>query len=119
VTNSPNLISVANLLFNGQVVGGTGLAEVVEQVFTNNNSFYGQMFVFASATTNQLSASLSIVPPQPFLTINKDVLITATLPAFSSISTIDQSFTQVPEPSTVALAAAGLTGLLLVRRRRR
>lgn len=119
VTNSPNLISVANLLFNGQVVGGIGLAEVVEQIFTNNGSFYGQMVVFASATTNQLSAHLAIVPPQQLLTINKDVLITATLPAFSTISTIDQSFTQVPEPSTVALAAAGLTGLLLLRRRKR
>ena len=118
VTNSPNLIADANLLFNGVVVGGAGLAEVVEQVYTNNNMFYGQMDVFATATTNQLSASLAIVPPQPFLNINKDVLVTASLPAFSSISTIDQTFTQVPEPSTVALAAAGLTGLLLLRRRR-
>jgi hypothetical protein len=118
VTNSPDLISAANLLFNGQVVGGTGLAEVVEQVFTNNNAFYGQMFVFASQATNQLFASLPIVPPQQLLTINKDVLITATLPAFSSISTIDQTYTQVPEPSTMALAVAGLPGLLLLRRRR-
>jgi hypothetical protein len=118
VTNSLNLISAANLLFNGQVVGGTGLAEVVEQVFTNNSDFYGQMFVFASQSTNQLFASLPIVPPQTELSINKDVLITATLPAFSSISTIDQTYTQVPEPSAIALAAAGFTGLLLLRRRR-
>ena len=83
VTNSPNLISAANLMFNGVVVGGTGLAEVVEQVYTNNNMFYGQMDVFATATTNQLSTSLAITPPQPFLNINKDVLITAELPGFS------------------------------------
>ena len=100
------------------MVGGTGLAEVVEQIFTNNSDFYGQMFVYASQSSSQLSASLPIVPPQQFLTINKDVLITATLPAFSSISTIDQTYTQVPEPNTVALAAVGLTGLLLLRRRR-
>ena len=117
VTNSPNLISAANLLFNGQVTFGTGLAEVVEQVFTNNNMFAGQLFVFATATTNKLSDSLAIVPPQPFLTLSKDVIVTATLPAFSSISTIDQTFTQVPEPSTLALAAAGLVGLFLLRRR--
>lgn len=119
VTNSPNLISAANLLFNGQVTFGTGLAQVVEQVFTNGNYFYGQMSVFATAITNQLSASLPIVPAQPELGINKDVLITATLPAFSSISEIDQSYTQVPEPSTMALVAAGFSGLLLLRRRMR
>src|SRR5882724_6000584 len=70
VTNSPNLISAANLLFNGTVTG-TGLAQVVEQVFTNNNQLAGQMFVFASATTNKLSDSLAILPPQPFLTLSK------------------------------------------------
>ncbi len=118
VTNSPNLISQANLMFNGQVTFGTGLAEVVEQVFTNNNDLAGQMFVFATATTNKLSDSLAITPPQPFLTLSKDVLVDATLPAFSSISTIDQTFTQVPEPSAMALVAAGFTGLVLLRRRR-
>jgi hypothetical protein len=119
VTNSPNLISSANLLFNGAVTFGTGLAEVVEQVFTNNPpSFYGQMFVFATATTNKLTASLPILPPQPFLSINKDVQLTAMLPAFSSISIIDQTYTQVPEPSTVALAVVGFSGLFLFRRRR-
>jgi len=118
VTNSANLIADANLLFNGVIVNGTGLAEVVEQVFTNNDEFAGQMTVFATETTNQLFASLAITPPQPNLTINKDVLITATVPAFSSISTIDQTFTQVPEPSAVVLVVAGLSGLFLLRRRK-
>jgi hypothetical protein len=118
VTNSLNLISVANLKFDGQVNSGTGLAEVVEQVFTNNPpSFYGQMFVFATATTNQLSTSLPIIPPQSYLSINKDVELTAILPADSSITTIDQTFTQVPEPSALILVAAGLSGLFLLRRR--
>src|SRR6266403_1249183 len=112
VTNSPNLISKANLLFNGTVTG-PGLAEVVEQVFTNNNEFAGQMSVYVTSTTNKFSDSLAIQPPQPFLTLSKDVIVTASLPAFASISTIDQTFTQVPEPSVLALVAAGFTGLAL------
>ncbi|HXI85448.1 MAG TPA: PEP-CTERM sorting domain-containing protein [Verrucomicrobiae bacterium] len=117
VTNSLNLISAANLLFNGVVVGGAGTAQVTEQVFTNN-TFYGQMSVFATQTSTVSSASLAIVPPQPLLTINKNVSLTATVPAFSSISTIDQTFTQVPEPSAMVLVAAGFSGLALLRRRR-
>jgi hypothetical protein len=120
VTNSANLIADANLLFNGTVTG-TGVADVVEQVFTNNNEFAGQLrvFVVAPPETSQLSASLAITPPQPFLVLSKDVTVDATLPSFASISTIDQTFTQVPEPSAIALVAAGFSGLALLRRRRR
>ena len=50
------------------------------------NTFYGQMSVFATQTSTVSSASLAIVPPQPLLTINKNVSLTATVPAFSSIS---------------------------------
>ena len=117
VTNSPNLISAANLLFNGTVTG-TGLAQVVEQVFTNNNQLVGQLVVSATATTSVLSASLAITPPQKFLTLSKGVHLDAALPAFASISTIDQTFTQIPEPSVLILVAAGVAGLALLRRRR-
>jgi hypothetical protein len=52
------------------------------------------------------------------LDISKDVILTATLPANSSISEIDQTFTQVPEPGTLALVAVGFSGLFLLQRRR-
>jgi hypothetical protein len=119
VTNSPMLISAANLLFNGQVAGGsTGQVQVTEQVFTNGNQFAGQLFVFANATNSGLTASLPITPPQTFLNLSNNVFLTAQLPAFATISTIDQTYTQVPEPSALALVAAGLTGVTLLRRRR-
>jgi len=124
VTNSPNLISVANLAFNGVTLGGTGTASVVEQVYTNNSlTEYGTMTVYetSTGTTNfgVQSASLVINPPQPLLYINKDVELTAFFPADSSISDIYQTYTQVPEPSALALVAAGLSGLFLLRRRKR
>ena len=117
VTNSPMLISAANLLFNGQVAGGSGQAQVTEQVFTNGNQFAGQLFVFANATNSVLTASLPITPPQTFLNLSNNVFLTAQLPAFATISTIDQTYTQVPEPSALALVAAGFAGLALLRRR--
>lgn len=121
VTNSANLISAANLSFNGVVVGGVGIAQVTEQVYTNTSFFYGQMNVFATQSSSNLSTSMTITPPQAQLNLDKDVLVySISLPAFSSITTINQSFVQVqiPEPSTIVLAIAGLTGLLLLRRRR-
>jgi hypothetical protein len=45
--------------------------------------------------TNELFNTLPIQPPQTLLTLSKDVIITAQLPAFSSISAIDQTYTQV------------------------
>ena len=129
VTNSANLISGANLNFDGTVIlgpGGNALAEVVEQVYTNMdiNVPYGQMSVFATPSSQVLSTNMTVFPPQEYLNLEKDVLVDSfTITAYSTISEIDQTYdqvSQIPEPSTMALAAAGVTGLvLLVRRRRR
>jgi hypothetical protein len=117
VTNSANLISGANLSFNGFEFGSNGVAEVTETVDTNN-SLYGDMSVYASPGSNVLAASLAINPPQSQLELSKDVFTYAINLSFASISTINQSYMQVPEPSTMMLAVAGLTGLLLLRRRK-
>jgi hypothetical protein len=119
VTNSANLIAGANLSFNGVVVGGAGLAEVTESVYTNTDYFYGQMDVATTQSTEELSTNMVINPPQAQLNLDKDVVTYAINLSYASISTINQSFVQVPEPSTITLAIAGLTGLLILRRRRR
>ncbi len=123
VTNSLNLISQANLSFDGNIVG-TGFASVVEQVFTND-TYYSTMGVDVVTPGNfsNSSTSMAINPPQELLDISKDVQTEAIIPGGASyISDIDQTYTQVsevPEPSTIMLAVAGLAGLLLLRRRRR
>lgn len=119
VTNSANLISGANLSFNGFEFGSNGVAEVTEQVLTNTSDLYGQMEVYASPGSNVLSTSLAINPPQPQLNLDKDVFTYSIGLSFASISTINQSYMQVPEPSTVALVGMGLVGVLALRRRRR
>jgi hypothetical protein len=122
VTNSDNLISGVNLSFNGALAppGATGLAEVVESVDTNMTYPYGQLTVEVTPTSSVLATNLAINPPQPSLNLDKDVITYSIGLSFASISQIDQSFMQVPEPSTITLAAAGLlTGLVLIRRRRR
>ena len=110
VTNSDNLISGANLSFNGVVVGSGGLAEVTESVYTNMNYLYGQMDVAVTPSSSLLSTNMVIDPPQAQLNLDKDVINYAIQLSYSSISTINQSFVQVPEPSTIALAGAGLAG---------
>lgn len=120
VTNSSMLISGADLSFNGVVVGGPGLAEVVEDVYTNMSDLYGQMDVYATQSSQMLSTNMAIIPPQPQLNLDKDVLVySVSLPAFSSISTINQTYMQIPEPSTVALVGMSLLGAWAVLRRRR
>jgi hypothetical protein len=122
VTNSANLIDGAALSFNGVVVGGgDGLAEVVEQVVTNMDMTnpYGQMSVYATPSSEVLSTNIAINPPQAYLNLEKDVLVDSfTITAYSSISTIDQSYMQIPEPSTIVLVGLGLFGGLAVLRRR-
>jgi PEP-CTERM motif len=120
VTNSTMLIAGANLTFNGVVVGGPGQAQVVENIYTNGSDLYGQMEVSTTQSTQTLSTNLMILPPQAQLNLDNDVLVsTVSLPAFSSISTINETYMQVPEPSAVALVGMGLIGALTLRRRRR
>ena len=104
------------------VVGkGAGLAEVVEQVVTNMDvtSPYGQMTVYATPSQQVLSTNMAINPPQSYLNLDKDVLVDSfTITAYSSISTIDQTYMQIPEPSTIVLVGLGLFGGLARLHRR-
>jgi hypothetical protein len=118
VTNSNNLISGANLSFNGFEFGSNGYASVTEAVYTNTSYLYGDMSVYASPSSNLLATTMAINPPQPSLNIDKDVFTYAIDLSFASISTINQSFVQVPEPSSIVLSLIGIFGLLSIRRRK-
>jgi hypothetical protein len=119
---SPNLISGADLTFNGVVLGsGPALASVTETVVTNMDIAvpYGVMSVAVTPTSTNLAASMAINPPQPYLNLSKDVSVDSfSISAYSEISEIDQLYMQIPEPSTIALVGMGLIGAWALRRRR-
>ncbi len=122
VTNLPLSISEVHMLFDGALIPGdaNGFAEVTETV-TTNGLFVGQLGVYVSATATQMEDSLAITPPNRMVMLSKNVELYAQVGSYSTISTIDQTFSQVmvPEPSALALCIAGLSGLVFLRRRSR
>jgi hypothetical protein len=117
VTNGGPAISDIHLHINGAEL--SGLAEAVESYSSSSLTFLGQLQAFAEATTNHLDDSMNLSPDATQLNITKDVLLEATCDGFASISVIDQTYSQVPEPSALALCTLGLVGIHLIRRRRK
>jgi hypothetical protein len=123
VTNSSQLISDVHLDYNG-VVTGAGFSSVVEDVFTGGfgGTLIDQINAFNLGGTNeQLSTAADLPTPEQKIYIEKDVVFGGGADGnqnSSFISIIDQTFSQVPEPSTIFLSFAGLATLLFVKRRK-
>jgi len=116
----PNFhISDIHLSITGSA-GNGGLGTVGEDAFIGG---------FGATKVGHLQASIpvatgdvafaNIVPTQDKLWVQKDIIATGGGAAngFASITIIDQTFSQVPEPSTVMLVGLGLLGLIAVRRK--
>ncbi len=133
VANSADMISGVQL----QVVGsasGLGTASVSEAVSTEGFGAGGianlAVSYFGPNSTSFPSGgedTVTLSAPQRMIWITKDVIVSGdpdgyseTNPSqdFATISIIDQTFAQIPEPSTLALLGAGVAGLLVVRRRK-
>lgn len=123
VTNSSQLISDVHLDYNG-TVNGAGFSTVTETVLTGGfgGTLIDQINVFNLGGTNfQLSAAANLPTPEQKIYIEKDVIFgggAAGNQNASFISIIDQTFSQVPEPSTMLLAVTGLVILLFGKRRK-
>jgi hypothetical protein len=130
VTNPFNLISGIDLSITGGV-SGWGDANVAESVYTNG--FGAGKIASLFADINPASTSpygegyISFPSPQPMVWIEKDISVSGNagqnpgdnpLGDTATISIIDQTFAQIPEPSTLFLLAAGVAGLLVLRRRK-
>jgi hypothetical protein len=124
-------ISDVHLAFTGSA-SGQGISEVSESIFTNgfgngnlaNLSLTETSSGFTPASGESV-ALLSI--PQTKIWIEKDVVISGNPNAvndgnpptdFASITIINQTFSQIPEPSTIVLALAGLSTFAFLKRRK-
>jgi len=123
--NSSSPISGAFLGINGTVFG-SGLATASEEITTNTqgigagniaNPVYLSTYITAESQT-----ALDYVPftqPQAILSIEKDLDVSGDGPAnYASISIVEQTFAQIPEPSTLVFSALAIPVLLLVKRRK-
>ncbi|XAL99126.1 PEP-CTERM sorting domain-containing protein [Phycisphaeraceae bacterium D3-23] len=96
--------------------GGSSFGGVTESFLTANAS--DTLSIFTGTAGTQLSDSVSFLQPVSTLTVQKDIILFAQDGDADAvtISTIDQSFEQIPEPGSLALL--GLGALAMVRRRR-
>jgi len=104
------LISDLHLAYNGGQISG-----VTEQALYQGQ-VVGQIEVHNPPPVFQ--AYTDIIPPRPELQVQKDIFVRSLAGGVIFISNIDQTFSQVPEPTTVVLVCTGLLGLLALARRR-
>ena len=117
VTDPTNSISDIHLDITGSA-GFGGLGTVGENVFVGGFGGTQVGSIQASIPGTQTSAT-NIVPSVTELWVQKDVIVSGGNAAngFASITVIDQTFSQVPEPSTMLLVGLGLLGMVAVKRK--
>jgi hypothetical protein len=117
----PNLlISDVHLSYNGAVVGA-GFARVDEQILIGG--FGGTIITNVSVPNPQDPVQSTVFLPEPLrkIYVEKDIMWGGGAPGSQNsafISVINQTFSQIPEPSTLMLSGAGLVALVLLKRRK-
>jgi hypothetical protein len=116
-------ISDVHLGFTSDV-SGQGIATVAENIFTNGfgAGLIATLKVKNPGTPAVFEDSAFFAIPQHEIWIQKDILVDGNgfcpTTDWAHISIIDQTISQIPEPSTIALSVIGLAMCLFARRRR-
>jgi hypothetical protein len=123
VTDPNFAISDLHLSITGSANNG-GVGSVAEDAFLGGwgATNVGHLQADTTNPPTNLTATTYFVPPVPYgtkLWIQKDVIVAGSGPSsYATISIVDQTFSQIPEPSTVLLVGVGLLGAFAVMRRR-
>jgi hypothetical protein len=112
VTALSMAIADAYLSITGTANGGTGSVSVAETFTTLTGAPVGS--VSANLVGNGFVGTTSFAP-QTAILVTKDVLIMGGS-AGANVSVINQGFSAVPEPTSMALLGIGMTGFLAFRR---
>ena len=114
VTDPARSIIGANLAAN--VVAPTGGLGSVAESFLPDITDPDDVLYVASDTS--LADSVTFMNPQKSFMVQKNILLTATPDGgHVTMSFVDQTFAQIPEPTSFALLATSILGFGLIRRR--
>lgn len=115
---SGELISGAILAANPAVFNGEGLASITETFLPDVTDDKLVVFDFGEGD-DKLLDSTTFADPFSTLHVQKDIILHATGDnAAVTLSFVDQTFPQVPEPASVSTLLVGICGLIGLRRRR-
>jgi hypothetical protein len=117
--NDADTIDSLDLEFNGHYTG-TGTSGVTENyceggLLTSCPTTVGQIAVTNPPTV--LSITSEEFTPVNTLQVSKDIVVSSGSEGTASISDLNNTYGQVPEPGTLGLLGGGLVALGLVRRR--
>jgi hypothetical protein len=103
------LISDAHLSGNVKVAGGDGSISVNETFLPSNSS---SLTIFDNVPgSKQMSDSAIFVTPATEIEVQKDILASS-VTGVATMSFVDQTYSLVPEPTSIALLGVGALGLV-------
>jgi hypothetical protein len=114
--NSNMLISDAHLYANPAVFAGEGLASVTETFLPIVQEDKLVVYDFGNGN-DQLADMIVFDQGYATLPVQKDIILHAIGNGAVTMSFVDQTFSQIPEPSTAAMLALGLLSVGCFRRR--
>jgi hypothetical protein len=119
VTDPGKLISDVHLSANANVLGANGYAAITESFLPEDVKTELEVFDFQPGP-RMLTDAADLTTPVMMLHVQKDItLFSADANSLATISFIDQSFSQTPEPAAFVLSGGALIALAASTRRPR